>query len=105
MKFIIIPAMLVALSLVTVGASITFPRVEILEFEEMVITAGNKEQLCNKYHQLFMEVLHESLSCSEDLAITPKDEERCSKLLKLLDDYSRLRSKYCYYEDWVEITL
>ena len=105
MKLILIPAMLVALSLVTVGASITFPKVEVIEFEEMIITAGNKKQLCDKYHQLFMEVLHESLSCSEDLVIDPDDEEKCSKLLKLLDDYSRLRSKYCYDEDWVELTL
>ena len=105
MKFFLIPIILVATSLFTVGASITFPKVQIIEFEEKVITSGNKKQLCDKYHLLFMEVLHQSLECSEDLAITPKEEERCSKLLKLLDDYSRLRSKYCYDEDWVEIIL
>ena len=105
MKFILIPITLVVLSLFTVGATIIFPKIQVIEFEEMVITAGTKKQLCDKYHQLFMEVLHESLACSEDLAITPKEEERCSKLLKLLDDYSRLRSKYCYDEEWAEITL
>ena len=105
MKFILIPTILVALSLLTVGATITFPKVQVIEFKEVVITSGNKKQLCDKYHQLFMEVLHESLSCSEDLAITPKEEERCAKLLKLLDDYSRLRSKYCYDEEWNIITL
>ncbi len=105
MKFIIIPLALVILSLVTVGASITFPRIQVLEFAEVEITAGNKKQLCDKYHTLFMEVLHESLECSEDLAITPKREERCARILKLLDDYSRLRSKYCYGEEWESIKL
>lgn len=105
MKFILIPVILVALSLLTVGATITFPKIQVIEFEEVVITTGTKKQLCDKYHQLFMEVLHESIACSEDLAITPKEEERCAKVLKLLDDYSRLRSKYCYDEEWDEIKL
>ena len=105
MKSIIIPAILAALSLVTVGASITFPKVQFIEFEEKVITSGTKKELCDKYHLLFMEALHLSLECSEDKEITPRDEERCANLVKLLSDYSKLRSKYCYDEDWVEITL
>lgn len=105
MKFILIPVVLVALSLVTVGASITFPKVQFITFEEAVITTGTKKQLCDKYHNLFMEVLHEGIACSEDLVIDPKREEKCAKLLKLLDDYSRLRSKYCYDEDWDTIKL
>ena len=104
MKFILVPALLIALSLVIVGASITFPKLQVIEFEEVVITAGSKEQLCAKYHQLFMQLLHDSLECSEDSGIPPEKEEKCSKLLKLLGDYSRLRSKYCYAE-WDVIEL
>ena len=105
MNYIIILA-LIALSLVGVGASITFPKIQVLEFEEMVITGpGSNRELCDKYHILFMDALHESLECSEDRAITPELEERCIRLLKLLNDYSRLRSKYCYDEEWGEFTL
>jgi len=105
MKFILIPVTLVFLSLATVGASITFPKIQFITFEEVVLDSGGRKKLCDKYHNLFMEVLHEGLACSEDLAIDPKEEEKCAKLLKLLDDYSRLRSKYCYDEDWDEIIL
>ena len=105
MKILLIPSLLVALSLAVVGASVSIPRMQILEFEEFTITSGSKKQLCDKYHELFMKVLHESLYCSEDVAITPEQEERCTQLLKLLNDYSRLRSKYCYSEDWEEMHL
>ena len=105
MKFLLIPFLFLSVSLLTVGATITFPKVQVIEFDELVISTGTKKQLCDKYHRLFMEALHDSLECSEDLDILPKDEERCSRLLKLLDDYSRLRSMYCYDEDWGEITL
>jgi hypothetical protein len=105
MKYILIPLVFVALSLFTVGATITFPKIQVIEFEEVVLKSGSKKQLCDKYHNLFMEMLHESLTCSEDREITPKDEERCSLVMRLLEDYSRLRSKYCYDEDWDEIKL
>ena len=46
-----------------------------------------------------MEVLHESIECTEDFARTPKEEERCEKLYKLLDEYAQLRLIHCY-DEW-----
>lgn len=54
---------------------------------------------CVKYTDLFMEVLHESIECSEDFARSPKEEEKCEKLYKQLDEYSQLRLIYCY-DEW-----
>ncbi len=99
LKSALIISTMVTFSIFTVGGSISFPRVQMLEFDAVVIKVTTRKLKCDKYHKLFMELLHESLDCSEDSAGKPSESERCLKLSKLLSEYSRLRSKYCYGED------
>ena len=57
------------------------------------------DKLCEKYNQLYLTALHESLKCSEDYGPPPHLEEECEKLSRKVRDLSRLRSLYCYGEE------
>ena len=105
MRLLLIPLSLASAALVTAEAAFTAPEVPTYTFPEKSITSGSKKDLCKKYRLLFLEVLHESLACSEDLGIPPEEEEHCARVSALLKEYSQLHSKYCYDEDWETITL
>lgn len=98
-KTLLFSTTLVVFSVFSVGGVIHIPKIELIEFDEMVINVGSREDQCEKYHKLFMELLHESLECSEDYAGTPKQSDHCLKLSRLLSNYSILRSKYCYGDE------
>jgi len=99
MKNIIFIISLISFSVFFVGGEIHFPKIQKIEFEPHNIISGSRERLCEKYSQLFMEALHDSLSCSEDYDTPQKQSEYCISLSRLLTSYSKLRSKYCYDED------
>jgi len=105
MKPIILALGCLVLSVVSVGATFHFPVMgKTIDMPAMLVTSGTRKELCAKYHQLFMETLHESIECSEDFVKTPKQEENCTRLSRLLADYSKLRSMYCY-DEWESHTL
>ena len=96
---VILAISLVGLSVVATGSTIKFPRMQFIEFEEpLVISREDDATLCKKYDRLFMEVLHKSLECSEDYGPPPHRYQECEQLSRLLSEYSRLRSYYCYGE-------
>ena len=99
MRHVILAISLVGLSVAATGSTIKFPRMQFIEFEEpIVISREDDSTLCKKYDTLFMEVLHRSLECSEDYGPPPNKYEECERLGRLLAEYSRLRSYYCYGE-------
>lgn len=105
MKAIILALGCLVLSYVSVGASFHFPVMgKTIDMPAMLVTSGTRKELCVKYHQLFMETLHESLECSEDQGREPAREQECERLSRLLADYSKLRSMYCY-DEWESHTL
>jgi len=53
---------------------------------------------CTKYHDLYMEALHEAIECRDIQNKTPKEKEKCDKISKLLSEYSNLRLVHCYNE-------
>jgi hypothetical protein len=97
------PIILALIAIRLTGATFTVPNVQQVEMPELVIQAPSREVLCKKYDKLFMDLLHASLTCSEDYMIMPKEEERCMLLRRRLNEVSRLRSIYCYGEDDIEI--
>ncbi len=99
MKSIFLVATLICFSIFTVGGGVSIPKMEQITFEDYYITVGSRKKLCEKYHILFMNLLHESLECSEDYGGRPTKGEFCTNLSRLLTTYSRLRSKYCYGDD------
>ena len=99
MRNVILAISLVGLSVAATGFTIKFPRMQFIEFEEpLVISREDDATLCKKYDRLFMEVLHKSLECSEDYGPPPHRYQECEQLSRLLSEYSRLRSYYCYGE-------
>lgn len=99
MRYVILAISLVGLSVAATGSTIEFPRMQFIEFEEpLVISKEDDSKLCKKYDRLFMEVLHKSLECSEDYGPPPHRYQECEHLSRLLAEYSRLRSYYCYGE-------
>jgi len=99
MRHVILAISLVVLSVAATGSTINFPRMQFIEFEDpIVISKEDDSILCKKYNRLFMEVLHRSLECSEDYGPPPHKYEECEQLSRLLSEYSRLRSYYCYGE-------
>lgn len=95
MRHVILALILVTLSVVATGSTIAFPRVQYIEFETPMVIQGS---LCEKYDRLFMEAMHKSLECSEDLSPPPSKYEKCERLSRQLTEYSCLRSRYCYGE-------
>ena len=99
MRNVILAISLVGLSVAATGFTIKFPRMQFIESEEpLVISREDDATLCKKYDRLFMEVLHKSLECSEDYGPPPHRYQECEQLSRLLSEYSRLRSYYCYGE-------
>ncbi len=99
MRYVILALSLLGLSVAATGSTIKFPRMQFIEFEEpLVINRKDDSTLCKKYNRLFMEVLHKSLECSEDYGPPPHRHQECEQLSRLLSEYSRLRSYYCYGE-------
>ena len=99
MRNAILALSLVSLSVAATGSTIEFPRMQIIKFEDpIVINREDDSTLCKKYERLFMEVLHKSLECTEDFGPPPHRYEECEGLSRLLGEYSRLRSYYCYGE-------
>lgn len=99
MRHVILAFSLAAVSVAATGSTIKFPRMQIIEFEEpIVINRSDDSTLCRKYDRLFMGALHKSLECSEDYGSAPYSYEACERLSRLLAEYSRLRSYYCYGE-------
>lgn len=99
MRHVILAISLVGLSVAATGSTIEFPRMQVIEFEEpLVISKEDDAILCNKYNRLFMDLLHRSLECSEDYGPPPHKYQECEELSRLLAEYSRLRSYYCYGE-------
>ena len=100
MRTVILALSLMYLSIKpTGGANLEFVPTQRMEFPDpIVITASPRPELCRKYHRLFMEALHKSLECSEDYGPPPHGEEGCAELSRLVADYSKLRSAYCYGE-------
>jgi len=99
MRHVILAISLVGLSVAATGSTIEFPRMQFIEFEEpLVISREDDPTLCKKYDRLFMGALHKSLECSEDYGPPPHRYQECEQLSRLLSEYSRLRSYYCYGE-------
>jgi len=99
MRHVILAISLAVVSVAATGSTIKFPRMQFIEFEEpLVISREDDPILCKKYDRLFMEVLHKSLECSEDYGPPPHRYQECEQLSRLLSEYSRLRSYYCYGE-------
>ena len=99
MRSIILAATLMYISILVTGATLVVPKVQYIEFEEpVVITKPSDSVLCEKYTDLYLTVLHRALECSEDYGPPPHTYEGCEELSRLLADYSRLRSYYCYGE-------
>jgi len=99
MRHVILAISLAVVSVAATGSTIKFPHMQVIEFEEpIVINRSDDSTLCRKYDRLFMEALHKSLECSEDYGPAPHRYEACERLGRLLAEYSRLRSYYCYGE-------
>lgn len=100
MRNVILAVSLVCLSVVATGSTIEFPHIQRIEFTDpMVIGQADAKTLCKKYMLLFMLQLHKTLECSEDYAPSYEKYEKCEEAHRLLGDYSRLRSYYCYGEE------
>ena len=104
MRIVILAATLVYVSVVSTGATLVVPNIEFIEFiDPIVISTPDKESLCKKYDNLFMDALHRSLDCNDQYGPPPYRNNMCEKLRSLLSEYSRLRSYYCYGEHEEEI--
>ena len=99
MRSVILAAILIYISILFTGATLEVPKIQYMEFKEpFVYTKISDEELCKKYNHLFLNVLHKSLECSEDYGPPPYHYEKCENLSRLLAEFSRLRSYYCYGE-------
>jgi len=100
MRHIILAVSLVCLSVVATGSTIKIPRIQFIEFEDPIVIRREEDPiLCKKYDKLFMDALHKSLECSEDYNIPAHKYEECERIGRLLAEFSRLRSYYCYGEE------
>jgi hypothetical protein len=99
MRSVILATTLFSMSLLVTGATLVVPRVQYLEFTKpYVINKLPDDVLCKKYNHLFLGALHKSLECSEDYGPPPHRYNECENLSRLLAEFSRLRSYYCYGE-------
>lgn len=100
MRNIILATTLVTLLTAMTGARVRIPRVQsIIVAQPLVITATPEKDLCKKYNTLFLNVLHQSLECSDSLDSEVYRYEECEELSRLVKEFGRLRSHYCYGEE------
>lgn len=100
MRNIILATTLVTLFTAMTGARVRIPRIQsIIVAQPLVITATPEKDLCKKYHTLFLNALHQSLECTDSLDSEVYRYEECEELSRLVKEFGRLRSHYCYAEE------
>lgn len=104
MRNIILATILVSLSTAITGARISIPKMQsIIVAQPLVITATPEKDLCKKYNTLFLNVLHQSLECTDSLDSEGYRYEECEELSRLVKEFGRLRSHYCYGEESIHL--